>query len=205
MYFSSSMHVIFTIFHNIRRMFNRGWKGSDSLILMRWLLKLLRGGPVRFEEGRRPGISLLVNAGDRGGVYNAVHDGCCSVLLLFQLLHKGSLWLERPQAGKIIECVELFCAVYGFLANFFMRERKCRFHMEPSLHLFYHIALRLRETLDSGAPVLLNPALFMCEQSEDWVGRISRITRRVHARTCGQRTLQRYLVKMFLELEKHGI
>ena len=172
---------------------------------MRWMLKLLRGGVVQCEQGCRPGISMLAHAGDRTAVYNAIHDGCCSLLLLFQVVHKGLLWLERSQAGKIVECIELFCAVYGFLANFFMRERKCRFHMEPSLHLFYHIAMRLRETLDSGAEVVINPAAFMCEQSEDWVGRIARISRRVHARTCGHRTLQRYLVKLYLELERHGI
>ena len=172
------------------------------MIMLRWLLQLLRGGPVQDGDLGRPGRSVLDSGDDRAPALLAMHDCSCAILQFFSIAHKGGLWLSRDDGIKVANCLALFVAGYSFLANYFVTRRQCRYHMEPSQHLLKHVKMRLQEPLDAGAPVIMNPAAWLCEQSEDWIGRISRITRRVHARTCGQRTLQRYLVKLHLEWEQ---
>ena len=127
---------------------------------------------------------------------------CPVEIIIFSVLHRERLWLNRARAQEVVACVNLFSSVYVYLAGHFVSEKLCRFHMEPSHHAFMHLGVRVQQSLDANAPIVLSPACWLCENSEDWVGRISRITRRVHARTCAKRTIQRYLIKMFLEFER---
>ena len=182
-----------------------GWKGSDTMILLRWLLKVLREGPLLSEEQRRSGVPVANGAGDMVPCIAAMVDGCCSLLQYFTVLHKDKLWLERHRAQQAMQSLDLFVAAYCFLARACLLRGVPRFHMEPSLHMVKHMSVRLQQSLDMQAPRVLNPACWLCEASEDWVGRIARISRRVHARTVGKRTLQRYLIKMFLEFERVGM
>ena len=83
----------------------------------------------------------------------------------------------------------------GFLAARLHALQQPRFHLEPSLHLLKHIGLRLRTQLEAGATHILNPATFLAEAGEDFIGKVARISRRVSARLTSQRTMQRILVK----------
>ena len=65
-----------------------------------------------------------------------------------------------------------------------------------------HVSKGLAEALHSMAPVVVSPTAWLCEGSEDFVGRVARITRRVHARTCGERAA--HLCKVFLEWQSLG-
>ena len=172
-------------------------------MLLRWLVKLLREGPVRADGSGRPNVSLM--RGEHGAACQAMHDSACAILQFFAIVHKEKLWLSRLKGMQLVECVNLFVAGYCYLAGYCHRLSLCRFHMEPALHMFKHVATRAQETLSAGAPVLMNPAAHLCEQGEDFIGRISGITRRVHARTCGKRTAQRYLIKLHLEMERLGL
>ena len=170
---------------------------------MRWLLRVLLDGSLLPNNGGRPGVPLRAQfAGDALKIKfcNAVQDGCSSLLKLFKVVHTSGLWLDLQAASTVADCVDLFCSVYGFLAGTCHRDfQTSRFHMEPSLHTLKHISIRIRETMATGAVRVLNPASALCENSEDFVGRIVRLARRVAARACGQRTLQRYLIKLHME------
>ena len=169
----------------------------------------MSGGPVIFaqEQVGRCGHSLLENAPDhaRAMIYRAIHDGCVGLLRFFQLLHKRGLFLTRQDASDAAGAMNLFCQTYTYLARSFFDLGLCRYHLEPTLHMCRHVSYGLEQVLQTGAPVLVSPGAWLCEQSEDFVGKISRITRRVSARLCAQRTLQRYLVKVFLEWERLGV
>ena len=173
-------------------------------MLLRWLLILVRQGALKPDQTGRSGVTYFRDP-DKGPVFKAVEDCCCSLLRYFQVLHKNGLWLNRDQCNAAADAVHLFCAGYCFLAGNFLERQLCLFHLEPSLHMFKHIGLRLTRCLQTSAPVVLSPAAFLCDMSEDFVGICARISRRVAARTCGQRTLQRMLIRAYLEFEKQGL
>ena len=168
--------------------------------------EFLREGPFQSEELGRTGQSLLNRAGDdRAIALQAMHDGAVAVLRFFGILHKEKLWLSRNTAKEVVACIDLFLSSYVFLAKFSHAKGLTRYHLEPSHHMLAHIITRIEEALARGAPMVLSPAAFLCEMSEDFVGRVSRISRRVHSRTCGKRTCQRYLIKLFLEFERFKV
>ncbi|CAE7356750.1 unnamed protein product [Symbiodinium sp. CCMP2592] len=181
-----------------------GWKAADSMMLMRWLLLLLRHGPVLPDGSGRSGRTWLQDP-EKGEICRAIEDACCGCLRFFQILHKNGLWLSRSEAESAAASVELFCACYKHLAMEFFRMGKSLYHLEPSLHMFKHVQVRLVRILATGAQAIMSPAAHLTDMSEDFVGICSRISRRVAARTCGQRTMQRMLIRYHLEFEKLGM
>ena len=173
-------------------------------MLCRWLIKVIRHGPVLPDGSSRSGISFLEHA-DHGPFFRAVEDCSCSLLRFFQVIHKGSLWLTVSEAKSAIDSVNLFCNAYSFLARRSYDQGECLFHLEPALHMYRHISVRMQAALDRASPAVLSPACFACDLSEDFVGKCARMSRRVAARTCAQRTEQRMLIRYFLEYEKLGL
>ena len=99
--------------------------------------------------------------------------------------------------------MDIFTSCYVFLANRMHERRENRFHLEPSLHLFKHMAYRLRLQLaKETCRYILSPAAYLAEAGEDFIGKVARLSRRVSARLTGQRTLERMLIKTFYGLER---
>ena len=168
-----------------------GWKGSDSLLVLRWFVKLLRDGLVQGNLGRQGSLLHHQFAASHLPVFKAVHDGSCAILTFFQCVHKGGVWLSVTDATRAKDAIDW----YIYLANRFYHEGLMRFHLEPTIHTMKHFSVRIQEQLDTGCRRVLNPNIFNCEMSEDFVGAVSRTSRRVAARNCGLRTLQRFLIK----------
>ena len=176
-----------------------GWKGSDTMLLLRWILRILRHGIKNPDAESRPQVSLTLTALDPSHipVFEAMHDGARSSLMFFRILHQPNLWETRADTERLVQDVDLFCASYAFLAKKSMDLQLCRFHMEPSLHQFQHLGLRLKLLLEnSSAERILSPCTFLCESGEDFIGRVARISRRAPPRNLCMRTLQRYLIKV---------
>ena len=127
-----------------------------------------------------------------------MYDCALAICVFFSVIHKGGVWLPRQQAEKAMDACNLFCSGYRFLAGEFYKLQQQRYHLEPSLHQFKHVAVRILVQLQAGANWILSPGAFLCDASEDFVGQTARTSRRVAARTCGQRTLQRFLIKVHL-------
>ena len=64
---------------------------------------------------------------------------------------------------------------------------------KPKLHYYHHLVVEA-STFLLKEMVFLNPLAYSCAMAEDFIGKASLISRRVSARTCERRTLQRYLV-----------
>ena len=67
------------------------------------------------------------------------------------------------------------------------------------LHHFHHFAIEIQLLLSKSVRMIYSPASHLCEADEDFVGRICRGSRMVHAQSMTQRTLDRYLVKLWFE------
>lgn len=68
--------------------------------------------------------------------------------------------------------------------------------LKPKAHSLHHIAISVRHQLESGIPVVLNPHTFSNDMSEDFLGRISRLSRRVGFRKMDLRVPQRYFLEI---------
>ena len=168
-----------------------GCKGSEATLLMMWLdsyLGLLLEKPVKEEWHLVPlkAMKQTVQAG----------------LTFTGIMHSHGLWLPRCCSQLLVDSGLSFLRGYNFLATHCMNRKVTGFRLRPKLHYLGHIVYDLQLQLSRGASFTLSPAIALCEQNEDFIGRQSRVSRRVSARTCSVRTTQRYLVKIRLLLEK---
>ncbi|CAE7526688.1 unnamed protein product, partial [Symbiodinium sp. CCMP2456] len=126
-----------------------GWKGSDTLLILRWMILLLRQGCCSGGSGGARTSPWLKHplATDHALVFKAVHDGCCAILTLFQVAQKQGIWLDRPSAVRLHSSIDLFCSSYRYLAGLFFTRGLNRFHLEPTLHQLKHISIRIQEQL----------------------------------------------------------
>ena len=74
--------------------------------------------------------------------------------------------------------------------------------LKPKLHACDHISKDLKRQLLANVPRVLNPLIFSCEANESMVGHVSRISRRVSARTVNTRVLDRVCIKVKYLLSK---
>ena len=165
-------------------------KGSEVTLLFMWLdhqitlfLRNLK------QEGDRRVLQAMLQTIQGGLAYVGT-------------MHSHGLWLPICCAKVQLDAGYSFARGYAWLAEFCTRAGASGFRLRPKLHYFMHLLMPLQAEIDSGKPHALNAAIWLCEADEDFVGRIARVSRRVHARTASVRTIQRYLVKVRLMLEK---
>jgi hypothetical protein len=154
-----------------------GCKASDCLLCLQWLENYLQGPWLYHEE-----MSLML-------------DMARACNRFYKLIYTcDRCFLTRDEATSAMSDVTLFCRGYSKLALWAYRQGLQLFNLVPKLHMYAHIAVEMFVCLSLGHPKILNPALTACPMDEDMVGRMSRISRRTHANTVPQRTLQRYLI-----------
>ena len=170
-------------FFNMKSLVSAPWassKGSDAKLLLKWLRHVLRinlEAPV--VEGHKALLKKMLQVVD------------ASLKLL--LFHSHGLWVERACAQAMY--VHMLTALRGYtvLGRESIRLRVRCFILKPKHHSLHHIAMRLRAQLELGATLILSPQCFGCEMNEDFLGRISRLSRRVSFRLVDLRVCERYL------------
>ena len=170
------------------------FKGSDCMLMVRWLKQVVSNGCVYRDDLERSGPPLVQHA-QHGGLMKLIHEACSGVLVFFHCLHYSGLWLPPNTSEQMARGCFAFCDSYAKLAMRCYQLKLCRFHMEPSLHHFLHFYFELK---DATSPIL-NPAAQSCEQDEDYIGKVARLSRCVHPSTVTQRVIQRILIKCWFE------
>ena len=165
-------------------------KGSEIVILMMWLEFQLQ---VFLREPKEPSDSVLLQA-----MLQMFRGG----LSYIGIMHSHGIWLPHGCAKLQLDAGLSFARGYAWLASFFTALRLPGFRLRPKLHYMMHLLMDLKVPVDAGESYALNSALWLCESNEDFIGRISRVSRRVHPKTAAVRTAQRYLVKVRLLLER---
>ena len=109
--------------------------------------------------------------------------------------HSHHLWLRRGCAALIYQSGMKCLRGFSWLARFALSQGLCCFAMRPKAHSLHHLLFDIKRQLDQpDATYILSPACWLCENNEDWIGRVSRLSRRVSGRTTSLRTTQRYLI-----------
>ena len=109
--------------------------------------------------------------------------------------------LQEPlQSGKLARAGMSFLKAYVKLASLSHAANRRLFIYKPKAHYLHHIILLLLET-SLADKKCWNPLAYSCSSAEDFIGRASMLSRRVAAKRCEFRVLQRYLAGVLHMLE----
>ena len=173
-------------------------KGSDIMLCTRWFVRLLSSGLWDPSAGVRRQVSLIERPLHPSHVplLRELLRGSYGALEFFRMCHTEGVWHDRGQAQVVARACYSFCEAYSQIAQMCHVRGLRRFHLEPSLHYYLHFAVDSAERLRQGHQHVMSPMTEGCEADEDFVGRLARLSRCVHARSVNQRTIERYLIKV---------
>lgn len=164
-------------------------KGHVSTVMMRWI-------EHRFlnEWDDLSGHPLMKEAGEAALALN----GC------IREIYAAPVFLEPCLANRIAQLGLKFLRRYDALASAAQQMSLNYFVIMPKQHAVQHLLLDLLRPAEKGiAP--LNPICTSVQQDEDFIGRPSRVSRRVTGRTKTiQRVLERYLKSAYSEWVNAG-
>ncbi|CAE7257460.1 unnamed protein product, partial [Symbiodinium necroappetens] len=124
---------------------------------------------------------------------------------MFRFLYTAGAFLSMNEGAYVSKQGLLFLRSYCELAQIFYSEGKPGLYpLIPKLHSMDHLMLRVY--FDSHrCGFSCNPLATGCQQDEDVVGRVSRVSRRVSIRRVIRRTFERYLAGSFAVWLESGL
>ena len=168
-------------FFNIKNMLSSPFancKGADSMILLKFCKWF---------------VSLNLNEARVAGFASHAPQLPWTCLLWFTPTCK--LFLERDCASRLyVNSMRLLRGI-RLLGKLCSEMRVREFNLKPKGHALHHIAHSLKTQLEGGSALILNPEATACEVNEDFVGRVSRLSRRVNIRVCDLRVSSRIFLK----------
>ncbi|OLQ14679.1 hypothetical protein AK812_SmicGene1179 [Symbiodinium microadriaticum] len=138
---------------------------------------------------------------DRTKIFQVVVSGATAIARFMKVLLEASLWMSATEAVAAGNAGLHFLRCYQKAAELSYQAKALRFNMTPKLHCFHHVSLGLILTARRCDNVL-NPLSRATFQDEDYIGRVSRLSRRISPRLLCLRTIQRYLIATRVELDK---
>eukprot|EP00438_Fugacium_kawagutii_P006111 Skav219830 [mRNA] locus=scaffold1238:601373:602779:+ [translate_table: standard] len=179
-------------FFNMTNLLSALWassKGSDTLILLKWLRFLLT---VEINCPTVQGHGILL-----GQMLQVIEAA-----LGLQMLNYHGLWLERSCARALYISVMTLLRGYSVLARAAINLQIRAFLIKPKHHSLHHLAMALKLELQKGATLIFSPQSACCSMNEDYIGRISRLSRRVGFKHCDLRVIHRYFMKFSILLKR---
>jgi len=116
----------------------------------------------------------------------------------FRMTYRSKLWMGKEQEAMHKAFLQMEAA-YVRLATGALRHGLQRYRLVPKLHGISHMRYDIERCMLKGSSAL-SPLAASCEQDEDYIGRVSRLSRRVGIKLIMLRTLQRVLVASRLKL-----
>ena len=167
-----------------------GWsKGETTRVLTKFFLHQYKMHAASVQDD-----VLLTIAYKAAGHINTVLSG----------LYKWELWIPSSHAEHLGLKGIAFLRMFGRGAQKAALMKKSFFYLLPNLHRLHHIFWDMLE--DSGkSPWVLNPLYAATQPEEDFIGRPSRISRKVNPRTVVLRTIQRSLITAHAKYREAGL
>ena len=181
-------------FFNIKTLVSAPWancKGSDSIILLQWLQYMVNLYLLQCPGGHALLLQHMAQ----------VIDACLGV----RIIHQHPLWMERA-CGKMLY-IHLMTILRGYsvLGQSSIRLKIRCFLQKPKHHALHHVAMSIKQELEKGSTLILNPQAMACETCEDFLGRISRLSRKVGFRLVNLRVAERYFLKIHALLKTRKV
>lgn len=137
-------------------------KGEISTVLLRWLEDLHQNG-----NGGNVQNPTLAKAG----------EACVALNAMMRRLYQSEAFLPTGRAREIADLGMTFLRKYSALAYEALQRGETLWALQPKIHCLHHIVLALYEQSSRGAAQ--NPLMVASQQDEDFIGRPSRLSRRV--------------------------
>ena len=115
------------------------------------------------------------------------------------VLYGEGFWIPALRGQRLGEMLRKFLLLYQKSACEAVRRGLNRFPLVPKGHMLAHCAEQMVWEGSRGRWVM-NPLSMANQQQEDYIGRPSRLSRRVHASTLHVRVAQRSLLASFQAL-----
>lgn len=171
---------------NFPRLNSFGWantKGSDTMLILKFLIvqcSTFANTPLA------PGhVRMLL----------LMTETCRAATEASSLLTRHNMWFSTRCAMNITAALTKFLNGYALLAAASVNDVFNGFSMKPKLHLVKHIQLEYHQNLEDLHEVFYNIMCQNCEGSEDFIGRVCRLSRRLDSRLLGERVLSCCLLK----------
>ena len=168
-----------------------GGKGSDSQVVLQFLSFYLR---LCVQQG------LLHQ--DHGRLFSSMLQCVEGLLTFLGVCQSHDMWMPKSCATFAYLTGLRSLRAYSVLARHSMGINRRLFCMRSKFHSMAEIVFSMRKCVEANHPWVLNPNCFCCEANEDFIGRISRISRKVSAKLCALRTMQRYGLAFKSRLKK---
>ena len=139
-----------------------------------------------------------VVASDR--LLQVMQGGARAIGVCMRTMLQANLWMSLAETSTVGQAALHFVQCYGKLATICHDRKLCLYNLTPKLHCLHHVALRVLRQADQQLPYSMNPLAKSCFTDEDFIGRVSKISRRVAPRLQSLRTIQRYLAGTRQEL-----
>ena len=135
-------------------------------------------------------------------VLNWVISGAKDGLAFSQGIHGHGIWLAQSCVVFLRKTLQSFGASYALLANHCLNCGYSLYGMVPKLHAHLHFRADFDDSLAGGWPHTLNPAVFDNSMSEDFIGKVARLSRRISFKNIERTILHSYQVKVKFEIDK---
>ena len=171
---------------NVKNFLSAPWInscGSDSMALLKWLCWFLA---LMIHRPRVPGFGPLLDC---------MLLTCEAGIKMFRIMNSHRLVLRRPCARLLYVTIMRFLRGYRRLSVSVLELRIRAFMFKPKTHTLHHMAVAIRTSLIRGHPAAFNPQVASCDINEDFIGRVSRLSRKVNVRCCDMRVIQRVFLK----------
>ena len=186
------LHSFSKSFFNMVTLVSAPWassKGSDTVLLLEWLQTVLK---LELRVPTVQGHEELL------GFMLQVVESCLDL----RVFHHHGLWLERQCAKRVYVSIMTLLRGYSVLARYALQLKIRAFIQKPKQHSLHDIGNFLKSELLKGATLIQSPQSTSCDMNEDFVGRISRLSRRVGFQLCDLRVIERYFMKIKVLLSK---
>ncbi|CAK9031900.1 unnamed protein product [Durusdinium trenchii] len=156
-------------------------KGHDAAILGSWLDQELQQ------------IDVALVAPEFRDMIAVLKWSCAAINRFWRAIYGNGIWLHRTVAAQIVQDGWAWIDGYCTLAALTSKAGILGFQLRPKLHMMGHLLLDLQYDMAKGAEYLINASVHSTWTDEDFIGRISRISRRTHVLSAARNTLLRAL------------
>ena len=153
-------------------------KASDTPVLMEFVFWILQQHATEVGQSRM--LQIMSSASEAMGFF-------------MRELLGAPLWLSVEQAHRAGQASLHFLQCYAKLVEIFYQKKDCKYNLVPKLHNMHHLSLGLLGSAFKGNKAI-NPISYCCFQDEDFIGRVSRLSRRISPKLLVRRTMERYLI-----------
>eukprot|EP00438_Fugacium_kawagutii_P019125 Skav231196 [mRNA] locus=scaffold2432:33467:34867:- [translate_table: standard] len=129
-------------------------------------------------------------------------EACFAIQKCARHLYASGLWLSPSDCRLVSELGFQFLRRYAQLATLSQTSGRCLFMFQPKIHCLQHFMVELNQAHHKNISYL-NPLAKSCQVSEDFIGRPSRLARRVTAqRPVLHRIMDRYMQSTYAHFIK---